>query len=76
METHQTPEQIIALAMQLAPEQRVAIADALLGSLPSNSLEQATRLHAYLQPRIEAAERGEFSDKTFSQIKHEARLES
>jgi len=75
MQTHQTPEQIIASAMQLPVEQRKVIAQELLQSI-SVGQDEVQELNAFLSGRIEEAERGELSEKNFSQIKHEARLDS
>ena len=39
MDTHQTPEQIIASAMALPPDQRAAIITALQESIPSEAID-------------------------------------
>ncbi len=76
------------LSIDITPEQhkRLKASAALCGqsikdyvlerSLPSqmdqNEREALEQLETLLQPRIEAAERGELSRKTFAQIKQEA----
>jgi len=40
---------------------------------PQTEEEALQQLNTFLKPRIEEAERGEFADVTFEQIKHEAR---
>lgn len=42
-------------------------------SLPPEDEEPLQELEAFLRPRIEEAERGEFSQKTFDEMKQEAR---
>ena len=56
-------------------EQRKVIAQELLQSI-SVGQDEVQELNAFLSGRIEEAERGELSEKNFSQIKHEARLDS
>ena len=75
METHQSPEQILASAMQLPLDQRKAIAQELLQSIPTGQADSTFELDQ-LRDQIEQAQRGELSNKSFSQIKHEARLEN
>lgn len=74
MQTPQTTEQIIASAMQLPLEQRKVVAQELLQSI-SGEQDAKQELNGFLSERVEEAQRGELSEKTFSQIKHEARLD-
>ncbi len=58
MDTNQTPQQIITSALQLPPEQRAAIADALLVSIPIEDseygvLDSATEVDAAWSDEIE-----------------------
>lgn len=76
METHQSPEQIIASAMQLPFAQRKEIAQELLQSIPVGQSDSNQGLESILRGRIEQAQRGELSNKTFSQIKRDARLKN
>ena len=76
METHQSPEQIIASAMQLPVAHRKVIAQKLLQSIPAGHSDSNLDLDSMLSDRIEQAQRGELSNMTFSQIKQDARLKN
>ena len=74
------------LQIELSPEQhqRLKATAALKGQtikeyvlervLPEPDDEALNELEAYLKPRIEAAERGEISNRTIQDIKRDARL--
>ena len=74
------------LQIELSPEQhqRLKATAALKGQtikeyvlervLPDPDDEALNELKAYLKPRIEAAERGEISNRTIQDIKRDARL--
>ncbi len=76
------------LSIEITPEEhrRLKASAALHGksikeyvlerSLPSEDKEALQELEAFLRPRIEEAEREEFSNKTFDEIKQEARKKS
>ena len=73
MNRNSTPEQIIAEAMQLTVEQRMVIAQQLLDSVPDTEQGNQQKLRVFLHDRIDAAEQGDLSNKSFSQIKLDAR---
>lgn len=68
--TMDTQEQIIASALKLPFEQRAAIVNALVGTVQDTDDHQA--LDRFLNDRISSA--GDLSDKSFADIKREARL--
>ena len=76
MDTQPTPEDIIASALNLPPEQRMAVVNALLETVPAKDLDSANLLNQLLASRVMSARQGNLSDKTFSDIKREARLEN
>jgi len=69
-----TQEQIIASALKLPFEQRAAVVNALVGSVQGADDNQA--LDRFLSARISSARQGQFSDKSFSDIKRDARLDT
>ena len=66
-----TQEQIIAEALKLPFEQRAAIINALVGTVQGADDHQA--LDRFLSDRISSA--GDLSDKSFADIKRDARLD-
>ena len=74
MDMQLTPEQVIAAVKQLSDEQRATVLNALLAIVPAERLETPQQLQLFLQGRIAAARNGDFSEKTLSDIKREARL--
>lgn len=73
MDTQPTQEQIIASALKLPFEQRAAIVNALVGTVQDEAGDGA--LGRVLSDRIAAAEDGQVSDKSFADIKRDARLD-
>jgi len=68
-----TQEQIIASALKLPFEQRAAIVNALVATVQDADDQQA--LGRFLSDRISSAEQGQPSDKSFADIKRDARLD-
>lgn len=73
MDTQPTQEQIIASALKLPFEQRAAIVNALVGTMQGDADNHA--LDRFLSDRISSAQQGQISDKSFSDIKRDARLD-
>ena len=69
-----TQEQIIASALKLPFEQRAAIVNALVATVQDEGDQQA--LDRFLSDRISTAEQGQLSDKSFADIKRDARLDN
>ena len=67
-----TQEQIIASALKLPFEQRAAIVNALVATVQDEGDQQA--LDRFLNDRISSARQGQLSDKSFADIKRDARL--
>jgi hypothetical protein len=66
-----TQEQIIASALKLPFEQRAAIVNALVGTV--QDADDNKSLDRFLSDRISSA--GDLSDKSFADIKRDARLD-
>jgi len=73
MDTQPTQQQIIASALKLPLEERAAIVNALAGTVQDEAGDDA--LGRVLSGRIADAEAGQLSDKSFADIKREARLD-
>jgi len=70
-----TQEQIIASALKLPFEQRAAIVNALVATVQQDAGDQQA-LDRFLSDRISTAEQGQLSDKSFADIKRDARLDN
>ena len=70
-----TQEQIIASALKLPFEQRAAIVNALVATVQQDAGNQQA-LDRFLSDRISTAEQGQLSDKSFADIKRDARLDN
>ena len=70
-----TQEQIIASALKLPFEQRAAIVNALVASVQQDAGDQQA-LGRFLTDRISSAQQGQLSDKSFADIKRDARLDN
>ena len=73
--TMDTQEQIIASALKLPFEQRAAIVNALVATVQQDAGDQQA-LDRFLSDRISTAEQGQLSDKSFADIKRDARLDN
>ena len=69
-----TQEQIIASALKLPFNQRAAVVNALVGSVQGEDDNLA--FDRFLSDRISSARQGQLSDKSFADIKRDARLDS
>lgn len=73
MDTQPTQQEIIASALKLPFEQRAAIVNALVGTVQDDADHHA--LDRFLSDRISSAQQGQLSDKSFADIKRDARLD-
>ena len=73
--TMDTQKQIIASALKLPFEQRAAIVNALVATVQQDAGDQQA-LDRFLSDRISTAEQGQLSDKSFADIKRDARLDN
>ena len=70
-----TQEQIIASALKLPFEQCAAIVNALVASVQQDAGDQQA-LDRFLSDRISSAQQGQLSEKSFADIKRDARLDN